>query len=182
MYISQTCPQCSSPPRHCHLSNPEQSVLESCCHIPLSHSPCGWRPSLWAVIGQRDEAEEWPPWQWHCIISDRGHRVRGERGLRDTTKKQSSAISFLQSSRLSVKCSTLFMFAAKGSEVHANWGWKAPSLWVALEQLEFLLLVLSREQCVWHRSESSIKERDYGGDSLFMIRSLSFLDSKRQKI
>lgn len=125
MYISQTCSQCSSPPRHCPLSN---TTVRARIALPQSpRSPCGWRPSLWAVIGQRDEAGEWPPWQWHCIISDRGHGVRGERGLPDTTKKQSSATSFLQSSRLSVKRSTLFMFAAKGSEVHANWGWKASS-------------------------------------------------------
>lgn len=26
------------------------------------------------------EAGEWPAWQWHCVIVDRGHGVRGERG------------------------------------------------------------------------------------------------------
>lgn len=98
-----------------HFSNLSTAMVSA--RIALAHSPlspCGWRPSLWAVIGQRDKAGEWPPLQWHCIISDRGHRVRGERGLPDTTKKQSSAASFLQSSPLSVKRSTLFMFAAKG--------------------------------------------------------------------
>ena len=36
---------------------------------------------------------------------------------------------------LSVKRSTLFMYAAEGSEVHANW--KTLSLWAAAEQLGF---------------------------------------------
>lgn len=38
--------------------------------------------------------------------------MRGERGLPDTTKNQSSATSFLQSALLSVKRSRLFRFAA----------------------------------------------------------------------
>lgn len=101
MYISQTCPQW---------------IVSA--QIALAHSPflpCEWRLLLWAVIGQWDKAGEWSPGS-DCIISDRGHRVRGERGLPDTTKKQNSATGFLQSSPLSVKCSALFMFAAKQSK------------------------------------------------------------------
>lgn len=61
------------------------SKCTASARVMLTPSPlCGWRLMVWTVIGQRDEVGEWPLWQWHCIISDWGHGLQGERGHPDT--------------------------------------------------------------------------------------------------
>lgn len=147
-------------------------------HSPLT--PCGWWLSLWAVIGQRDEVEEWPPWQWHCIISDRGHRVRGERGLPDTTKKQTLCHELpAELSLIGQTFNPVYVFS-KGVGSPSKLKLEGPEF-LFFEQLEFLPLSFSNwvKQLVleWviHKREGLWRRES------FMISSFSFLDSEKQK-
>lgn len=65
-YISQTCPQRTVRARI------------ALAHSPLS--PCGWRPSMRAVIGRRDEAGEWPPGIDFALSLTGGSRGEGWEG------------------------------------------------------------------------------------------------------
>lgn len=79
-HMAKVIPQTCSSPLDVAFKRLDRVVL-------LAQSPLTvW--TLWAVTGQKSGPGEWPTWQWHCFISDRGHGVRGERGALDTTKKQ----------------------------------------------------------------------------------------------
>lgn len=94
-----------------------------------------------------------------------GWEVRGS--VQTLVRNRRESTSFLQSPPVSVKRSTVFMYAGAGSQVQANWSQRAERLsaW-PLNNIEFLRWV----------SKSSIKERD-GGD----FNDGSFLDLKKKK-
>lgn len=139
-----------------------QSVLELLCwHIHLS--PCGWRPSLWAVIGRRDEARgvAYVAMTLHYLWQGSwGERWEGpSRHYKETDARPQASCRALPYRSNVQPCLCL---QRRGRKSIQTGGPEYLSRF--FEQLAFSLWETIPKQL--YQTESSIKEQDCGGEGL----------------